>query len=79
MTKEQIKKCFNMFSNLKFKKEINQGGVGLGLASSHMICKMLRGAIQIFNRSDYQGCCVVFAIEAEIGDEILSEEESISY
>lgn len=43
MNEEMRKKCFTMFGNLKFKKDVNQGGIGLGLASSSLICKALKG------------------------------------
>jgi signal transduction histidine kinase len=41
MNEEMKKKCCTLFGNLKFKKEINQGGMGLGLASASLICKAL--------------------------------------
>ena len=43
MSEESKKRCFNLFGNLKFNKEINQGNMGLGLASSYLICKSLKG------------------------------------
>ena len=41
MNEEMRLKCFTLFGNLKFKKDVNQGGIGLGLASSSLICKAL--------------------------------------
>jgi two-component system sensor histidine kinase/response regulator len=41
MNEEMRRKCFTLFGNLKFKKDVNQGGIGLGLASSSLICKAL--------------------------------------
>ncbi len=41
MNEEMKKKCFVLFGNLKIKRDINQGGMGLGLASSNLICKAL--------------------------------------
>jgi signal transduction histidine kinase len=41
MNEEIKKKCFVLFGNLKIKRDINQGGMGLGLASSNLICKAL--------------------------------------
>jgi signal transduction histidine kinase len=38
MNEELQRKCFVLFGNLKFKKDINQGGLGLGLACSNLIC-----------------------------------------
>jgi signal transduction histidine kinase len=38
MNEEIKKKCFVLFGNLKIKRDINQGGMGLGLASSNLIC-----------------------------------------
>ena len=46
MSVEMKKKCFTLFGNLKFKQEINQGGIGLGLASSSLLCKALGGFIE---------------------------------
>jgi len=43
MNEEMRKKCFTMFGNLKFNKDVNQGGIGLGLTSSSLICKALKG------------------------------------
>jgi signal transduction histidine kinase len=41
MNEEIKKKCFVLFGNLKIKRDVNQGGMGLGLASSNLICKAL--------------------------------------
>lgn len=41
MNEEMRRKCFTLFGNLRFKKDINQGGMGLGLASASLICKAL--------------------------------------
>jgi len=41
MNEDAKRKCFTLFGNLKFKKDINQGGMGLGLASASLLCKAL--------------------------------------
>lgn len=39
--------CFALFGNLKFKNNINQGGMGLGLTASNLICKALGGSLNL--------------------------------
>lgn len=55
MTLEAKKKCFMLFGNLKFKKDINQGGLGLGLASSYLICKVLGGLLDLVDSTEGKG------------------------
>ena len=45
MTAELTKKLFTLFSNVKFKKQVNQHGIGLGLSKCHTIVSMLGGHI----------------------------------
>jgi len=55
MNDESSKKCFTLFGNLKFKKDINQGGIGLGLASASLICKALGGFISLVKTKEEEG------------------------
>jgi len=65
MNEETSKKCFTLFGNLKFKKEINQGGIGLGLASTSLICKALGGYINLLKTRENEGCTFQFVILIE--------------
>lgn len=55
MNDEMKKKCFVLFGNLKFKKDINQGGMGLGLASANLICKALKGELNLIRSDENEG------------------------
>lgn len=55
MNDEMKKKCFVLFGNLKFKKDINQGGMGLGLASANLICKALKGELNLIRSDESEG------------------------
>lgn len=70
MTEDIKKKCFTLFGNLKFKKEINQGGIGLGLASSSLLCNALGGWIELLESEEGQGSTFSFVIQVELGEEI---------
>ena len=62
MNEEMRKKCFTMFGNLKFKKDVNQGGIGLGLASSSLICKALKGQLNLVRSQINEGSKFNFII-----------------
>lgn len=66
MTQEQKKRVFMMFGNLKFKQDINQGGLGLGLYTSKILCKMFGGFIRFDQVEENVGCTVTFVIQAQI-------------
>jgi signal transduction histidine kinase len=55
MNEEMKKKCFLLFGNLKFKQDINQGGMGLGLASANLICKSLNGELNLIRSEENEG------------------------
>jgi hypothetical protein len=44
-----------LFGNLKFKQDINQGGMGLGLASANLICKSLNGELNLIRSEENEG------------------------
>ena len=55
MNEEMKKKCFTLFGNLKFKQDINQGGMGLGLAAANLICKSLNGELNLIRSEENEG------------------------
>ena len=62
MNEKMRRKCFTMFGNLKFKKDVNQGGIGLGLASSSLICKALNGQLNLVRSQINEGSKFNFII-----------------
>ena len=55
MNEEAKKKCFTMFGNTKFKQNVNQGGMGLGLAAGSSICKSLKGELNLIRSEENVG------------------------
>ena len=55
MDPDQKKKCFKLFGNLKIKQDVNQGGMGLGLASASLICKALGGELHLIRSEKNEG------------------------
>jgi signal transduction histidine kinase len=45
MKEEQVQRLFSLFQNLKFRKNINQNGMGLGLTICKKIVDAMRGKI----------------------------------
>jgi hypothetical protein len=70
MPEEMKKKCFTLFCNLKFKKDINQGGMGLGLASASLICKALEGELNLIRSEENEGSKFQFTMAIKMGDPI---------
>ena len=70
MNAESKKKCFTLFGNLKFKKDINQGGMGLGLAASNSICRSLKGELNLIRSEIGEGTKFQFTMGIKLGDEI---------
>ena len=70
MNREIKRKCFTLFGNLKFKKDINQGGMGLGLASANLICKALQGELNLIRSEEDNGSKFQFTIVMRLGKEI---------
>jgi hypothetical protein len=52
---------------LKFKREINQGGMGLGLAASNLICKSLKGKLILVRSAENDGSKFQFMINIKMG------------
>ena len=73
MDEEMKKKCFTLFGNLKFKQDINQGGMGLGLAAASLICKSLNGELNLIRSDEGEGSKFQFTISIE---KILDESET---
>ena len=73
MSEEVKRKCFTLFGNLKFRKDINTGGMGLGLASSQHICKALKGKLYLENSAENFGTTIRFIIEVKIGEAFSQE------
>ena len=69
MSEEVKRRCFNLFGNLKFKKEINQGNMGLGLASSYLICKSLKGNLLLLRSNLGEGSKFLFILPIQIVDQ----------
>jgi signal transduction histidine kinase len=65
MNEEMKKKCFLLFGNLKFKQDINQGGMGLGLASANLICKSLNGELNLIRSEENEGSKFQFTMAIE--------------
>jgi signal transduction histidine kinase len=61
------KTCFTLFGNLKFKKDINQGGMGLGLASANLICKALKGELNLIRSEIGEGSKFKFSMLIKLG------------
>ena len=78
MNEEMKKKCFLLFGNLKFKQDINQGGMGLGLASANLICKSLNGELNLIRSEENEGSKFQFtmAINKICSESISSENRS---
>ena len=74
MNEEMKKKCCTLFGNLKFKKEINQGGMGLGLASASLICKALQGELNLLRSEENVGSKFQFTMSVKIGSDIENVE-----
>jgi signal transduction histidine kinase len=70
MNEEMRKKCFTLFGNLKFKKDINQGGMGLGLASANLICKALQGELNLIRSEENEGSKFQFTMVIKMGNAI---------
>lgn len=73
MNEEMRRKCFTLFGNLRFKKDINQGGMGLGLASASLICKALQGELNLIRSEENEGSKFHFTMEIKMGDPIVNE------
>lgn len=71
------KKCFTLFANTKVKNDINQGGMGLGLAASSMICKSLRGHVNLIRTEIDGGSKFNLIIPVLLGEKIESAEPII--
>ena len=78
MNEEMKKKCFLLFGNLKFKQDISQGGMGLGLASANLICKSLNGELNLIRSEENEGSKFQFtmAINKICSESISSENRS---
>lgn len=70
MNDDLKRKCFVLFGNLRFKKDINQGGMGLGLAASSLICKALGGELNIIRSEENEGSKFQFTMKVEFGKPI---------
>ena len=70
MSAELKKRCFMLFGNLKFKKDINQGGIGLGLTASSQICKALSGELNLIRSELGEGAKFQFTMEVQSGERI---------
>ena len=77
MTPEARKNCFTMFGNPKVKKSINQGGMGLGLSVSKMICKALHGKLTLVRTGVDQGTKFNFILPISLGQEIMSKSSHL--
>lgn len=64
------KNCFALFGNLKFKNNINQGGIGLGLTASNLICQALNGSLNLIRSELNNGSKFNFIMRIHIGSEI---------
>jgi signal transduction histidine kinase len=77
MGEDVKKRCFTLFGNLKFKKDINQGGMGLGLASSYLICKSLKGNLLLLRSELSIGSKFLFFLPVDIADEKIKPQPKI--
>ena len=59
--------CFALFGNLKFKNNINQGGMGLGLTASNLICKALGGSLNLIRSEVNVGSKFNFIMRIRLG------------
>lgn len=66
MNEEAKKKCFTLFGNTKFRKDINQGGMGLGLAASSSICKSLNGELNLIRSEATVGSKFQFTLPIKL-------------
>ena len=55
MSEYEQKNLFALFGNLRFRKNINQGGMGLGLTSANLICKVLNGNLNLIRSEKNNG------------------------
>jgi signal transduction histidine kinase len=67
MDPDQKKKCFKLFGNLKIKQDVNQGGMGLGLASASLICKALGGELHLIRSEKNEGSKFEFILPVTLG------------
>ena len=76
MDAETRRTAFKMFGNYKVKNDINQGGMGLGLSVSKMICKSLKGKLTIIRTSteENQGTKINFMLPITLGSPFSEEE-----
>lgn len=70
---ETRRKCFTLFGNTKVKNDINQGGMGLGLAATNMICKALQGQINLVRTETDVGSKFNMVLPVKLGTPITSE------
>ena len=76
MNKDQKHNCFTLFGNRRLKNNINQGGVGLGLASARLICRALKGEIHLVRSEPNEGTKFSFTM-AIIGEPCQSRINSV--
>eukprot|EP00356_Strombidium_inclinatum_P004968 CAMPEP_0170500332 /NCGR_PEP_ID=MMETSP0208-20121228/34469_1 /TAXON_ID=197538 /ORGANISM="Strombidium inclinatum, Strain S3" /LENGTH=229 /DNA_ID=CAMNT_0010778319 /DNA_START=1766 /DNA_END=2455 /DNA_ORIENTATION=- len=70
MNDDLKKKCFVLFGNLKFKQDVNQGTMGLGLTASNQICKALNGELNLIRSERDVGSKFQFSVQIQLGRHI---------
>ena len=78
MDEETKKKCFTHFGGAKQMKDINKGGMGLGLSASTQICRSLKGDLYLIRSEIGEGTKIHFIMEVKLGAEVQTSSLSSS-
>lgn len=70
MSEYAQRNCFALFGNLRFRKNINQGGMGLGLTAANLICKALNGSLNLIRSEENVGSKFNFTMRVRLGADI---------
>lgn len=76
MSEYEQKNLFALFGNLRFRRNINQGGMGLGLTAANLICKVLRGNLKLIRSEKNNGSKFNFTMQVRLGSDIVYTDET---
>lgn len=78
MSEYEQKNLFALFGNLRFRKNINQGGMGLGLTAANLICKVLHGNLNLVRSEKNNGSKFNFTMQVRLGSDIVYNNDNTS-